>query len=99
MRINDHYDLLKEEFSKLGEGISFGQYGCTECGGKKIRGPHVDIMIPADISINATVLDKAVNLIDEHLCRITWDRKIEYGEWSGIHKGVFFKLILDKITT
>lgn len=96
MKINEHYAKLRKELNEIYEGATIGEYGCTECGGKTIRGPHITVMIPAEKELDPKGFDKVATLINDNLCDIEWDGKVHFGQCGGIYEGHYAELTMDK---
>jgi len=87
MRINEAWKALRKELNDEYEGITIGEYGKSE--GKIIRGPHITLMIPAEVKKHCphcqgemrgeipmpskTDVFCLKDIINRYLCDVTWD--------------------------
>ena len=97
MKIHEHYKLLRTQLNDIfDEQVCITELGPTTQGGEVVRGPHIELMIPAEeATIQPEAFQRAADLINEHLCDIKWDGYIKYGEYSGVHNGYYYQMVLD----
>ena len=96
MKIREHRKQLQDRLEELANGASYGEYLSTESGGEILRGPHVDVMIPAALNPKVSVFDEIFNLFDEVLCDLTWDGTVQQeNHGGGIYSGKYYKLVMD----
>jgi hypothetical protein len=111
MRIHEAWEAMKRELEEEYAGITIGEYGYTERSGLIIRGPHVTLMIPAEVDgpcphCGGKIKEQVpmptelsvrylLSIVNRYLCDVTWDGKSPERE---NHAGGNYKGVYYKIT-
>jgi len=98
MRIKEHLAKLNENLDKIADGATWGEFGYTEQGGKKIRGPHITVMIPAKVELAPNAFERIVDLFNEHHSDVEWDGNVKHTHHGGgLYKGKYYELTMDVV--
>jgi len=98
MKIKDRIAKLKIALNELAKDATWSESLYYESGGVKVRGPHINIMVPASDDVPVTVFGAIAHLFNVEYCDIKWDGQIKKENCiytGGIYKGKYYKIVLD----
>lgn len=101
LRFNELQQRLKDELKRIcGDKVSWGAYGCTECGGEVTRGPHITVCFITNEAPQVFNVHELLAVFNMYYTDVTWDGGIWHGKIGGTvhHPGESTQITFDIVS-